>query len=520
MQTSEKTGRHRSLTLFLTFAVFSAIFFPILGVGSFEVYRQYEQQVLKAPEEEAEALFIVLKKGLTAPLWSYTPENAVDLINGVTLNPSVEKILVKDATGTTFTEYERDHISPESEKISLSSPVFFNDQLIGTVDLVFDYSSAKAAVSDYARQIIFITVIQVVVTILIILLILKYRVTEPLRSLKQFAVEISKQNFESPSPKVKNREFIELVDELDLMKNALRSSFVELEHIVAQRTDSLTKSNLELESALKNIERAQETLVQNEKLAALGALVAGVAHELNTPIGNARLVASTLHEDTQKLTGLVNSGKLTKSEFDSLSENIDSATNLIEQNISKAVTLIQNFKQVAVDRTSDRKREFSLNSFIEEVESTLLHIVKSKPIEIHTDFDVECKLYTYPGTLSQVIDNLVNNAVLHAFENKELSAESPGLITISTKVDEDMVSISIADNGVGLSTEMQAKIYEPFFTTKLGKGGSGLGMHIVHNLVTGPLEGRIDLESEANKGATFTIVIPKKLSPDPEDEML
>lgn len=512
-----KANLQRTLSWFLTIAMFSAIFFPVLFVGSYEVYRQYQKEVIIGPEQDAKALFVVLKKGLIAPLWSYTPENAKDLINGVALNPAVEAVIVKDATGEVFSAFSRDVLGEESDRIHLVSDVFFEEQVIGSVDLVFNYSSAKSLVSAYAIQIILITLFQLVVSISIILLILKYRVTEPLRSLKRFATEVSKQHFDSPSPEVKNREFIELADELDAMRTALHSSFTELEEKVEQRTKTLRDTNLELESALENIERTQETLVQNEKLAALGALVAGIAHELNTPIGNARLVTSSLREDARSLKHLSEEGKLTKSEFEHLTSDISDATSLIERNIAKAVTLIQSFKQVAVDRTSDRKREFSLNGFVADILSTMHHITKNTCINIETELDEDCDLYSYPGTLSQIIDNLVNNAVLHAFEGLQLTKEMPGVIVISTQVSEKNVSISVSDNGIGLTRDVQSKIFEPFYTTKLGKGGSGLGMHIVHNLVNGPLEGQIIIKSKPKQGTTFVLTIPKQLSKQPDD---
>jgi signal transduction histidine kinase len=508
---------HKSLSLFLTIAVFSAIVLPAVLVGSFDVYQQYQKEVVTDPKNEAEALFSVLQKGLVSPLWTFTPENAEDLISGVALNPSVKAVIVIDSSGQHFAKYEQEGTNLSEQFIHLQADVVYETEHVGSVSLYYSNTNALKELQSSALQIFMIILIQLIVSISIILKILSNHVTHPLGELQDFAAKIAEQKFDALSPTVKHKEFAKLIDALDRMKNALQSSFLKLEDKVTARTKTLQTTNKELENALISIEQAQKTLVENEKLAALGSLVAGIAHELNTPIGNARLVTSSLKTDADNLKSKSDSNSLTKSEFERLTENIVDSSKLIERNISKAVTLIQNFKQVAVDRTSDRKREFNLNEFIREFESTVHHRTKNMPIEVFLDLDRDVEVYSYPGALSQVIDNFINNAIRHAFEDSALDKDNQGLITIATKVSDHHVALSVSDNGMGMSPDVQARIFEPFFTTKLGKGGSGLGMHIVHNLVNGPLCGKINISSNGENGSTFILSIPHRLEKELDD---
>jgi signal transduction histidine kinase len=164
---------------------------------------------------------------------------------------------------------------------------------------------------------------------------------------------------------------------------------------------------------------------------------------------------------------------------------------------------VQSFKKIAVDRTSDNRRVFLLNEFIHEIESTMHHIFKSNPYSLDVKLGEDIELNSYPGVLSQVISNLINNAIMHGLEN-----QPSGTVTVTTRPYASRVSIIVQDDGLGMSEEVKKRIFEPFFTTKMGKGGSGLGMHIVHNLTTASLGGRLSVESNVGNGTSVTIDIP------------
>lgn len=259
----------------------------------------------------------------------------------------------------------------------------------------------------------------------------------------------------------------------------------------------------EARTALAHMESAQEGLVRAEKMAALGRLVAGVAHELNTPIGNIMMVASTQQEVVQKLSESVASGGLTRNTLISLTGQIDEGSGLMLSSARRAAELIQNFKQVAVDQTTDQLRDFELDRQIAEMLSVIAHVLSQTPIKLVQQLEPGIAMHSYPGPLGQVLTNLVMNAAKHGFNDT-----LPGTITVASARQGDRACITVTDNGAGIPPENVGKIFDPFFTTKLGQGGTGLGLHISHNMVYGPLGGRMTVLSTPVMGTVFTLLLP------------
>lgn len=272
-----------------------------------------------------------------------------------------------------------------------------------------------------------------------------------------------------------------------------------LEDLVAERTAELERANKELRQAMAQ-------LVQAEKLAALGNLVAGVAHELNTPLGNSRVVASVLAEQMREFAAAIDSGTMRRSQLDGFLLKGREAVDLLERNIGRAADLISNFKQVAVDQSSTRRRTFDLRQTVEEMLVTLQPVLKRTQHRVELDIPSGLTMESYPGPLEQVFANLVNNSLVHAF-----SGIARGRMVLRVQdVDEKKVVLNYFDNGVGIPSTVLTRIFEPFFTTRLGQGGSGLGLYIVYNLVTGVLGGSIATTGEeAHRGAHFTLTLPR-----------
>jgi PAS domain S-box-containing protein len=288
----------------------------------------------------------------------------------------------------------------------------------------------------------------------------------------------------------------------------------QLEARVLERTARVEKANAELEGALESLKQAQHELVRTEKLAALGSLVAGVAHELNTPIGNSVTVASTLHDMTADFSRMLEAGKLRRSVLDGYVDNARTAADLLLSSLSQANELVSSFKQVAVDQASSQRRRFDLKLVIEEVTATLTPIIKKTPFRLHLELAGKVAMDSYPGPVGQVVTNLVMNSLTHAFEGRET-----GNMTLAArKRGQRQVEIVYADDGVGITGSDMQRIFDPFFTTKLGRGGSGLGLHIVYNLVTRVLGGRIKASSEVGGGTRFEITLPLKAPAAGEDE--
>lgn len=277
---------------------------------------------------------------------------------------------------------------------------------------------------------------------------------------------------------------------------ALRALNDKLEQRVEERTQALSSTNEDLRQAMKRI-------AQSEKLASLGSLVAGVAHELNTPLGNARIVASTLHDHVRNFRREMADGSLRRSALDNFLAASDDASDLLERNLARAAELIGNFKQIAVDQTSMRRRRFDLRQVVDEVLSTLQPKLRKTAHRIEIGVTEGLLVDSYPGPFEQVLTNFVENSLIHGLANK-----ADGLITISARVDADTVVIDYADNGVGMDEAAAAKAFDPFYTTRLGQGGSGLGLYIVHNLVTGALGGSIHLLAAPGAGVRFTLALP------------
>ncbi|MBL8248334.1 MAG: PAS domain S-box protein, partial [Candidatus Competibacter sp.] len=270
-----------------------------------------------------------------------------------------------------------------------------------------------------------------------------------------------------------------------------------LEELVTERTAELRQ--------------AMAQIVQSEKLAALGSLVAGVAHELNTPLGNARVVASSLGEHLHEFAAAVESGALRRSQVDGFLSRGREAVELLERNTARAADLISQFKQVAVDQTSMRRRLFNLRQTVEEVLVTLRPQFKRTAHRIELDIPPELELDSYPGPLEQVLANLISNSLNHGFAGLKA-----GCIRLQAHAISPMqLALRYVDNGVGIPAATLNRIFEPFFTTRLGQGGSGLGLYIVYNLVRGVLGGAIQVESSSGQGASFTLTLPRTAPDQP-----
>lgn len=250
----------------------------------------------------------------------------------------------------------------------------------------------------------------------------------------------------------------------------------------------------------KHLKDTQEELVQTEKMASLGRLVAGVAHEINTPIGVGVTAASHLHHETEQFNKEYLNENVTQSAFESYIQTSLQSSEMILANLSRASDLIQSFKQISVDQTSDETRLFNLKEYIENVINSLKPTFKGTAHTIELICDENIFLESNPGIFSQIFSNMIINSVIHGFEHKR-----DGHITITVTENAHNLNITYKDNGQGMIKENLAKIFDPFFTTRRDKGGSGLGTHIIYNLVTQSLHGKIKAESELGEGLIFTI---------------
>ena len=295
-------------------------------------------------------------------------------------------------------------------------------------------------------------------------------------------------------------------DEQLLMQIAnVMASTIQNRRLFAQTQAALDENrqqNQALRRALAALQQTQNQLLAAEKMASLGRLVAGLAHEINTPVGIAITAMSVWEDRTQEVQQLYQSGQMKRADFEEFLQLLTESGKLIANNLQRAAELIQSFKQVAVDQSSEAPRTIDLKTYIGEVVNSLRPALKQTQLAITISGD-EVTLSSYPGALAQIVTNLVLNSVIHAYP-----PNATGHLTMTIQRQVDKVAFHYRDDGAGIPLEHHHKIFEPFFTTRRGQGGSGLGLHIVYNLVTQKLGGTISFQSQVGVGTTFLITLP------------
>jgi len=278
------------------------------------------------------------------------------------------------------------------------------------------------------------------------------------------------------------------------------------ENAIAKRKaeDELRAAKDRAEKALDDLREAQQNLIAAEKLAALGGLVAGVAHEVNNPIGISLTVASSFARRCDEFAKEVDAGPLRRSRLDEFLEGGRDAANQLVANLQRAGELVQSFKQVAVDRSHADRRPFDLRESTDQIVASLRPVLKKSQITLTVDVPAGIIMDSYPGSYGQVLTNLFLNSVVHAFPDGRA-----GSVIVEARQVRDDVDIFVSDDGVGMSEEIQRRAFDPFFTTRRNEGGTGLGLHIIFNLVTQQLGGRLAFESRLGWGTRFRITLPR-----------
>lgn len=399
---------------------------------------------------------------------------------------------------------------PFADDIVTIPIIYLNKEKLGTASIYL----SRAALDQRLRNHLIEIIAQIAILDTLIFFVMTFNlrrfVFDPLQALQQALNRAaSSENAKSAQiDKVSDDEFGSVVLSFNRIVDRIAADLErrsEMEQLALRERDKT-------EEAYRKLLETQQTLVETEKLASLGGLVAGVAHEINTPVGISLTTASHLVTATSHISEKLNQGGIKKSDFQAYLETAKESCNLILSNAEKAANLIHSFKQIAVDQTSEARRDFQLLGYLNEIITSLKPKFKRSKTTIEVHCEEDLLLDSYPGAFSQVITNLLVNALMHGFEEKE-----GGHITITARIRSDnSIAISIEDNGKGIAAENLGKIFEPFFTTRRGAGGSGLGLHIVYNIVRQKLGGTIDVKSIEGQGTTFTITMPT-IAPDYTD---
>ena len=520
-----KTIRSRLIAMMLSSSLVALL---VAGITIYAVEGERTKQALK---DELLLIASLVGNHSTAALSFLDQSTAQESLFSLDKMPNIEAACLLDENGRIFAFYHRadtpawhcnESAIDESDGLGtavisstlvVSMPVVNKGNRIGTIMLKSSFEPLQARTHALLLSLLLAALAALALTIPIALS-LQRPIANPLYRIRESTekiIETHDYSLRVPTSEITEvskmaTAFNTMLTTIEQQKAALLNTANDLENQVAARTAELSTSKQMLEETLDTLKAAQHDMIQQEKLASLGSLVAGVAHELNTPMGNAIVVCSSLESEIEGLNDDLNSGALRKSVLLSRIEKLRTGNNISLRNMQRAASLVASFKQVAVDQTSERRRIFDLADGVREIVGTLLPMLKRKLSGVNVDIPGGIKLDSYPGPLGQIITNLVMNAQIHAYEDNpsgevEIHGEALG---------DEAVIIEIRDFGRGIAPENIDRIFDPFFTTRLGQGGSGLGLNIVYNMVVSTLGGSIRVRSTLGEGTCFILKLPRQ----------
>lgn len=483
-----KGRRHISLSFKVVAwgGLFSALF-TLLMTASLALMRHEQAR----SETLAQIRFIAgtYKKSLSNSLWELDMTSAQLQLEALVQFPLVGHAVLVASTGQRLHQHKKSHpLSSESHDTLLRwhEPLIspsYPDRLVGELTIYVDEETLRERTTNETLDLLAGELLKGLLLGLFISWLISRMVTRHLSYLARHTATLQPTALNQPI--VLHRMAHTHVDELDQLCDA----FNQLHHNLVEYNQR---------------EEAQSQQVMQEKLAALGQLVAGVAHELNTPLGNSLMMGSALQERTEAISQKLNSGPIQRQDLIDYVAEAQEASEIIMRGLQNASSLVNSFKQVAVDRASAQRRKFDLQQTCQELVSTMARALRPLGHQIAIDIPANIVMQSYPGPLGQVLANLIDNALIHAFENR-----TGGQLTLSAKLTANArVCIELADDGVGIAEAHLTRIFDPFFTTKMGQGGNGLGLSISYNIVTTLLNGTISVSSQAGRGSVFTLDLP------------
>lgn len=470
-----------------------------------------------------------IKKKVDAESVRLSSFKVIDVIHNIHL---YRKIPNSDEL-TYFSSYNADGVGPvpvqltrikelltptiTQDYIHLASPIIDNDILYGYIYL----RASQNSLYDYAHSRSLLNILITLIALSSAFFIsarLQRRFTSPIDTLLQVVQKVAKEKdyqVRAPIAPIKeynmlSRAFNTMLDRIEQQISKLQQAEQEnrqltlsLEQKIEQRTDALKSSNQELLNTLSVLHQYQNQIVETEKMASLGQMVAGVAHEVNTPIGLGVTASTLLQDKLADIQKAFDEKKLTSSQLAKFLSESKENLGIIYRNMERAASLISSFKRVAVDQSNENRRQFNMLQLINEVLLSLRPNLKKTQHQVLINCPPALELDSKPGPINQILINLIMNSLIHAFEHIE-----QGEITIDVSVSDNHCQLVYRDNGAGVPESIKKRIFDPFVTTKRGEGGSGLGLHLVYNLVTQALNGKIVLDSALGQGVRFQIDFP------------
>ncbi len=456
----------------------------------------------------------LLTPALMHLLWNLDREGARSLLERLVDDSNILRVRVFDEHGRLWLDVATPEIATQERALQSTYPLVYGATAIGS--FVIDISDApiRKNLMESLRQQLLLFGMQLFMALSLVLWFFSRRVFQPLQILGDAARQMGEGKLDQPVPVLRDDELGRLALQVEHMRQALNHSFaevsafnLELEQRVEKRTMELAQANMQLECTIAHLNTAQDELVKNAKLVALGSLVAGISHELNTPIGNALTVSTTLEAQVHEFACKLDQ-PMRRSDLQEFMSTIGEGSTLVHSAMLRAAELIRHFKQLAVDQTSSRRREFSLADSVSEVMASIQPQLRKTRHSLTMDVPDDLTLDSFPGPLAQIMLNLIDNALQHAFEEQPEGHMHLHAERVQNPALPPSLLLVFSDNGSGIAPEHLPRIFDPFFTTRLGKGGSGLGLNIVYNIVTDILGGNIKVESVPGQGSRFIITLP------------
>lgn len=519
----------------------------LVFLGQMAVEFRLEQTKVREGFALAERTFV---SALTRAVWNLDAEQLQVTADGMVEWPHIGRVEILDESRQVLARADSRHYrlgtgyldEPLTVQFELLHLLDDRTVKLGTAEIV----TSRRAVLEGLTPTIIVTLIGSVfkTAVLVLLVTLAFRsyLTQPLRNLAQQAAALDPESRELKAVNVSHVPGDEidtlqtaingLLDKVQRSMSALDGFNRELEQQVADRTSSLRATlgileneraalrqevsvrqqkesalelaKSELEGSLVKLRDAQRQLIETEKMASLGGLVAGVAHEINTPVGLGLTGISQVQHLLKNIETRFEAGELEESHFKRFVEDTHLLARSIHVSLTRTAELVRSFKAVAVNHTHEQERVFDFSAYLNEVLVTHQSVLRKIPVQVQIDAPASLPLRSDPGIWTQILSNLLVNAVRYAFEPGQANAQ----IHITVQTDNTELVLVFADNGAGMPPEVRERIFEPFFTTGREKGGTGLGMHILYNIVTHKLQGRIQVHSEPGQGSRFTIVVP------------
>lgn len=453
---------------------------------------------------------------IASSLWDFNKPLVAQQIRGIVELPDIGFVVVEND----FDYLQKFGNENIVAKKFVEFPIAFEGKHVGKLQVYADYQDIYQRLWQHAGFILTSEFIKIFIIAFFIILIVDKLIIRHLFKIIKYAQELASHNLDEElilSNRPANEDELDhLVNAINSMSRKLQNEFFKLEEAenallalngelevkVHDRTSKLEESNLQLQNSLDNLTLAQDQLVQSEKMASLGQLVAGVAHEVNTPLGICVTSITALKEKVEDLQKAVETQELTKSFLTNTLNLLFEYEQIIERSLNKSVELIRSFKSVAVEQHTDPEVNINLYQHVYDVVNTVKTLFKQKKYHINIDVDESISLITYPSAWNQILTNFLMNSHIHGFEDSH-----EGDISISFSKSNGYLTLLYTDNGKGISEDYKHRIFDPFVTTKRGQGGSGLGLNIVFNLVNAKLGGTIQ-SMESERGVCFKVKVP------------